>query len=271
MKLQHTVYHENNLEKPYIPQEDFYNDRENVFVVADGVAHDLVDGFYPNPSASAKVAEIICDTIITELTDTDKELGDLKKALWLANDKVRIYNEHTDLYRNRENNGYTIGAAVLSVIIIKENRLLYAVLDDCFFSIFSNDLVDHPILKSYVENSAKYYNAHYDWSRPDDRKVWRKEFRNNTQMIDNKPLGYGAIDGRLGFERFVQYGEEEISNGDLICLYTDGFIKIMKDINFIKSIKENEFTMDTLTQISNYTKDKNITKEKTCYFIKYLD
>ena len=45
-----------------IPQEDYYESYENIFVVADGVTHDIDNGFYPNPSDSAEVAKIICNT-----------------------------------------------------------------------------------------------------------------------------------------------------------------------------------------------------------------
>lgn len=269
MGLKHFIYHENNLEKTYIPQEDFYQNVDNIFVVSDGITHDLVDGFYPNPTDSGIVANLICNTISKELEKSDKEIGDIKRAVKKANAEVKKFNESTKLYVERESNGYTIGAAVFAVIVIKEDRLLYGVLDDCYFSIFSDDLIDHPILKSYVDKSAKHYDANYDWSKTEDRKIWRKDYRNNEQEIDGEKLGYGAIDGREGFENFVQYGEELLKPNDLVCLYTDGFIKIMKDLEFIKKIKETDFSMDTLDFISNYTKEKGIKKEKTCYFIKF--
>ena len=271
MKIQNFVYHENNLEKTFIPQEDYYESYENIFVVADGITHDVDNGFYPNPSDSAEVAKIVCNTFIRELKSTTRELEDIKNSIPKVNEAVQKFNSASNLYKNREDNGYTIGSAVFSIIIIKESKLIYAVLDDCFFSIFSNDLIDHPTLKSFVELSAKYYDAHYDWNKPNDRKVWRKDYRNHELNFYGQTLGYGAIDGRAGFEKYIQYGEEKLVNGDLICLYTDGFIKIMKDTEFIRKLKDTEFSMETLQFISKYTKDKNIAKEKTCYFIKYLN
>ena len=125
MKLEHFLYHENNLEKPYFPQEDFYNNNDNVFVVSDGITHDLVNGFYPNPSDSGKVASIICETISNELRESKKEIKDLKRAINKANDKVKIFNENSLLYKERESNGYTIGAAVFAVIIIKTIQKKY--------------------------------------------------------------------------------------------------------------------------------------------------
>lgn len=268
MQLEHFIYHENNLANPYIPQEDFYQNSDSVFVVADGIKHDLVNGLYPNPSDSGKVAEIICETVIKELNDTNKEIDDIRNAVEKANKEVKKFNKTTKLYKERESNGYTIGAAVFAVIVIKEGKLLYGVLDDCYLSIFSDDLVDHPTLKSFVDKSAKHYDANYDWSKTGDRKVWRKKYRNNKLDIEGRKLGYGAVDGRKGFEKYVQYGEEILKSNDLICLYTDGFIKIMKDTEFVKRIKNSDFSMETLDYISNYTKEKILPKEKTCYFIK---
>lgn len=45
----------------------------------------------------------------------------------------------------------------------------------------------------------------------------------------------------------------------------------MKDLEFIKSIKDSDFSMETLDMVSKYTKERQISKEKTCYFIKYRD
>jgi serine/threonine protein phosphatase PrpC len=263
------LYHENNLEKPFIPQEDAYaSNNEDIFVVADGITHDLVNGTYPNPSDAGKVAQIIVDTILGELTKSNKEIEDIKKALNCANDKVLEFNHSRSLYLDKENNGYTIGAAVLAVIILKKDRLIYGVLDDCYFSIFSDDLVDHPTLNSFVDKSAKYFDANFDWSKSEDRKVWRKDIRNHLQLINGQEIGYGALDGRKGFEQFVQYGEEILKPNDLICLYTDGFIKILRDLDFVKKLKESDFSLNTFEYISNYTKTNGISKEKTCYFIK---
>ncbi|OGC51689.1 hypothetical protein A2982_03390 [candidate division WWE3 bacterium RIFCSPLOWO2_01_FULL_39_13] len=271
MKLKFFVYHENNLEKPYLPQEDFYANHENIFVVADGITHDLQDGLYPSPSDSAEVAKIICSTFISELKNTEKELSDIKRAVKIINQKVMKFNRSSELYKNRENNAFTIGAVVFALIIIKKDKLIYYVLDDSFFSIFSDDLVDHPTLKSYVNISAEYYKAHYDWTKPEERKAWRKDYRNNSFEIDGQTLGYGAIDGREGFDKFVQCGEESLKSNDLICLYTDGFIPAMKDTRFVKEIKNSEFSIESSDFISKYTKRNKMHKEKTCYFIKCID
>jgi hypothetical protein len=204
------------------------------------------------------------------LVNTDKEIADIKRVVKVVNENVLQFNKTRKLYKNRESNGYTIGAAVFALVIIKKSKLIYAVLDDCYFSIFSDDLIDHPILKSFVDISANHYNANYDWDKVSDRAVWRKKYRNNTLNIDGQTLGYGAVDGRSGFEKYIQYGEEKLKPNDLICLYTDGFIKIMRDTKFIKKLKGSKFSIDSLNFISKYTQNNQLPKEKTCYFIKYL-
>lgn len=270
MKLTHILYHEDNFHYPYLPQEDYFASFDNIFVVADGVTHEPDEnGIYPENSDAAKVAEIICETFISQLKDTPRELDDIKAAIPIISEKVRVFVESTENYKNRETNGYTIGASVFALVVIHQGRLIYALLDDCFFSIFSDDLVDHPMLKSYVAMSAKHFDVNFNWKTADGRKVWRKEYRNHSFEKDGQKLGYGVIDGRSGFEQFIQYGEEVLKDGDLICLNTDGFIKPLQDKEFIENVKNKPFSDQTFKYISAYTKEKDIYKEKTCYFVKY--
>jgi hypothetical protein len=263
------LYHENNKKHPYVPQEDAYANAGNVFVVADGVTHDTdSEGFYPIPSDSAKVAQLICDEVVEFLSKNELTLEAISSAYLLANEKVQAFNDKSQLYKNRESNGYTIGAATTATICILDNKLLYGVLDDCFISVFSDDYVDHPNLKSYVEKSAKILDDNYDWSKPETRKLWRKEIRNNIYTHDGKEYGYGVIDGRKGYERYLQLGEVELKPNDLVCIYTDGFIKLLQNIEFIKELREKPFTPKTYEFIKEFAEKIDSYKEKTAYFIK---
>ena len=121
------------------------------------------------------------------------------------------------------------------------------------------------------EFSLTHFDKNYDWGNLEHRKIWRKDYWNNQIEVEGEKYGYGAIDGREGLEDYIQYGEEVLKDGDLICLYKDGFIKVMKDLEFLKSIMYSDFSMETLDKVSKYTKDRMISKEKTCYFIQYRD
>ena len=199
------------------------------------------------------------------MQDTNKLV---EQFMLLANKKVAEYNLHSPLYAERKNNGFTIGAAAASVVWIKENKLLYGVLDDCFISVFGDDLVDHPMLKSYVEMSAKYLDGNFDWGKIGTRRHWRENIRNHKVVIEGKEYGYGVIDGREGFDQYLQTGEVALNKGDLVCVYTDGFIKMFQDREFAKELKEKPFTAETYKFISETAIKLEQYKEKTGYFIK---
>ncbi len=265
----HILYHENSRKEPYNPQEDAYANNASIFVVADGVTHDKdANGIYPIPSDSAKVAQIICEEVLKYLSEKQPNLENIKQAYIEANKIVQQYNQSRPLFKDRENNGYTIGAAASSVVCITGNKLLYGVLDDCFISVFSADYQDHPMLRSYVEQSAKILDSNYDWSKPETRKLWRKEIRNNVYLHDGKEYGYGIIDGREGFIKYLQLGEVDLKQNDLVCVYTDGFIQLLQNMEFVRGIREQEFSGHTFDYIKEYSEKLDTYKEKTAYFIK---
>ena len=247
-----------------------YANSDLTFAVADGVTLDPDErGAYPVPSDSAVVAKIICDELVKFLEKKDPSLELILDAYLSANKKVLEFNKTSPRYTNRENNGYSIGAATCALVCISGEKLLYGVLDDCYISIFSDDYVDHPILKDYVADSAKFLNANYDWSKPESRKFWRKELRNHTFVKDGVSYGYGVIDGRPGFDKYLQLGEVDLKPNDLICVYSDGFIPLIREIDLITYLREKPFTGETFDLIKDFSNKLNITKEKTAYFIKY--
>lgn len=249
-------------------KEDWHANSRNVFVVADGVTHDLDEsGNYPNPSDSALVARSVCDSLVTSLNRASTSLQDIRNAFVAANSKVARINEQSSRYMNRESNGYDIGAATVAAIVIDGTRLLYGVLDDCYVSVFGGDYIDHPILKSHVDWSAKYLDAHFDWANIETRKLWRKEFRNSKYIANGQMYGYGALDGREGFLDYLQLGEVKLNKGDLVCVYTDGFIKLVQDRKFIQELRERPFSPETHEFITNKALELQANKEMTGYFI----
>ena len=269
--MQHILYHENNIKHPFAPQEDsyFHSKNESIYVVADGVTHDPTDPtLYPMPSDSYEVARIVCREVVKNLTNAAFSNDSIKMAYIDTNKKVAEFNLQSPLYKDRKTNGFTIGACTTAMVWIKETKLLYGVLDDCFISVFSNDLIDHPMLKSYVELSAKYLNENFDWGDIETRRHWREDIRNHKVVIENKEYGYGVIDGREGFEQYLQVGEVELEKGDLVCVYTDGFIKMLQNDEFVKTLKEEPFSAETYRFIEETAVKLQQYKEKTCYFIK---
>ena len=266
MTLDYFLYHKLNTEKN-LPQEDYYIENDNIFIVADGIRHDPNEkGDYPTPSESYEIAVIACNTCLSHLQNSDRKTNAIKEAFAIATKKIVEYQKNSNLYKNRETNAYTIGATRIIVGIISPGKITYGLIDDCFFSIFSEDLIDHPMLIPNVENTSKYFDAHYDWSLPEHRKYFRKELRNNTVEVDKKLYGFGSLDGRSGYERFAQYGEESLKDGDLVCIYSAGFIKPLLDTKLAGKLRNEEFSKNV---VDAYCKEKGFHREKTAYFIKY--
>jgi len=106
-------------------------------------------------------------------------------------------------------------------------------------------------------------------SKPETRKLWRKEIRNNTYIHDGNEYGYGVIDGREGFMKYLQLGKVALKPNDLMCVYTDGFIKLLQDLDFVKGLREQSFSAQTYEYIKGYAEKHDAYKEKTAYFIKH--
>lgn len=263
----HILYHVNG---ELHPTEDAWATICNVFVVADGVTHDTDDnGNYPKVSDSAHVAKLTVRLLSEYLSKRCNSLSDIKDAFIKTNQEVANYNKSTYRYELKETNGYDIGAATVAVGVILDNKLLYGVLADCVISVFSTDLVDHPTLIPHVDLSANYLDSHYKWSDKITRKLWRKEIRNNSFQTESGSIGYGALDGRDGFLPFLQLGEVDLFKGDLVCVYTDGFIKMLLNREFVKGLKETDFSDTAVSFITSTAKKLQQDQEKTGYFIHF--
>ncbi|MEN9388983.1 MAG: hypothetical protein RLY61_67 [Candidatus Parcubacteria bacterium] len=268
LMIKSLLYFEPNTTNAKHVSEDAYASSANVFAVADGITHDLDEhGNYPVPSDSGRVASIVCKSLVDELSKSKLSLTAMQDAFISANLKVRAFNAKSNRYKKRETNGYDIGAATVAVIAITGNTLLYGVLDDCYISVFGSDYIDHPILRSYVDSSAHFLDHIYDWSDLQTRKLWRKELRNNQYVVNGTSYGYGALDGREGFLPYLQLGEVELRSGDLVCVYTDGFIKLIQQKDFIQVLREKLFTESTYDFIQQSAQTLHLHKEKTGYFI----
>jgi serine/threonine protein phosphatase PrpC len=269
--VKYFLYHEDNQEdRNDRPQEDFFVAKNNIFIVADGITHDLVNGNYPNPSEAFLVAKMAAEGILNYLKNNFNNLDDIKKAFLTANQKIVAFQKKSNLYKNRESNNYTFGATVIAAATVKDDKLYYGVLDDCFVSVFGNDGVDYLRLIPYVEKSAKYLFSQYNWDDLKGRKFWRKNIRNHQIKVGNKSYGYGALDGHGNYEPFLQIGEIELKKGDFICIYSDGFIKPLEDKEFVAKIRRMNGSLNDLEFIAGYLREKRINKEKSCYFIKYV-
>jgi hypothetical protein len=91
--------------------------------------------------------------------------------------------------------------------------------------------------------------------------------RNSKYINNGQVYGYGALDGREGFLDYLQLGEARLKIGDLVCLYTDGFIKLIQDRVFVQWLREERFSPETHEFITSRALELQAHKEKTGYFI----
>ena len=88
MTLDYFLYHKLNTEKN-LPQEDYYIENDNIFIVADGIRHDPNEkGDYPNPSESYEIAVIACNTCLSHLQNSDRKTNAIKEAFAIATKKI---------------------------------------------------------------------------------------------------------------------------------------------------------------------------------------
>jgi serine/threonine protein phosphatase PrpC len=266
--MKHFLYHENNYLKPYVPQEDYFVNSGGIFIVADGITHDLINDKYPDPSDAYLVAEMAGEEILSSLKERFESPEDIKDTFQRANQKIAEFQNNRELYKNREENNYTFGATVIAAAIMKNDKLFYGVLDDCSIAVFGNDGVDRLKLIPYVDNSAKYLLEKYSWDNLEGRKFWRKNIRNHQIKVGSNTYGYGVLDGLGDYEPFLQTGEIELKEKDLICVYSDGFIKPLEDKEFITRVRKMTSSMKDYEYIAQYLRDKGVNKEKSCYFVK---
>lgn len=265
--MKYFLYHENHQGKLERPQEDFFVNSNNIFIVADGVTHDLIKSKYPHPSDAYLVAKMASETILKSQNSGFK----IKESFREAHEVIKEFQKKRELYQNRESNNYNFGAAVIAAAIIKDDKLFYGVLDDCSIAVFGRDGIDRLKLIPYVEKSSKYLFSQYSWDNLLGRKFWRKNIRNHQIKVGNKTYGYGVLDGHGNYEPFLQTGKVELKKGDLICVYSDGFIKPLQDKEFIKKVRQMDGSPQDLEFISHYLRKNDINKEKSCYFIKYKE
>lgn len=233
------------------PQEDSFKHTDNLFVVADGITRDPINSKdfstltfetffdnYPNPSPARTAADNFVDSVLSSFS------GDLKEVYYLSNSSIKELNEARNPIPDFLENDYW--ACVAATAYINENKLYWSVIGDCRVKVFDKDNKVKFESPNSVEIFEKYFFskdnprfANFDWKKPEDRILIRKEFRNNPkQIVNNKCVSYGAITGERDALDFMHFGELELDSGDLVLVYSDGFEKIVNDFKLIDLTKE---------------------------------
>lgn len=209
------------------PQEDYLiaSNSPPVFVVADGVTLNfkkMVDDNvkYPNPSPAGEVAKIFCEAVVKGAGEKYGEF-DAEKIIEIfreANNKVNKYNQRVG---KSEISGNITGfyAATGSFVVIKDNKAYWASICDSFV-------------------------AHFD-----------KEM--NVKFISSGLCApYAVINGEERMAEHLEKGAFDLTNGDRVFVFTDGFEHYVKNIDFSNFFKD--WGDDLKERIAEFSKEMNL-------------
>lgn len=190
------------------PNEDIFlcDGNNGIFLLLDGVSRDRESGRYPNPSPAVDVVHILKDEIynylISHRWDSQNILDLIVKAVKIANNKVKIYNDRKKLL-------FAAGAVGI-IAIIDKGQLFYAYIGDCFGRIvYDNNIV------VFTHCQTELINKH------------KKEFSafEIREIICNNPVhpySYGVLNGDEQAIYFLQTGKIDLFDVKCIILTSDG-------------------------------------------------
>lgn len=273
--MQSIYYHESKLEKPYIPPEDFAASREIpgrgvLYIVADGITLEVgSDGLYPIPSDAAEVAHILCEQTIQKFQAGRKDA--LKEALVMANKEILNYNQTRDRWIHRDENAYSFGAAVGAAVFIDQKDMIvyYAIVEDCYAFVYGTDGTNRLEIPLRIVKTAKHFRIGASKSPFADKLKWRRDIRNHFFHEGGEVYGYGAFDGNPAVADFIMTGYLPVQTGDVVLLFTDGFLPTVEETEFIQLLQaQQSFTMHTYEAIASYLRAHHQEKEKSMYIIR---
>lgn len=247
------------------PIEDQFYANDIEAIVADGITRDPVGVFdlsilsfeemvkkYPRPSGAELAAKEICDTF-------SKTNGTLKNRLIEANKSVKRLNDKYILNCDYLQNDYY--GAVASCVHIENDVLNYAYICDSGVIVYDN----LGNIKFQTNNDKELISDPYikeigiPWNLPEARVKVRESFRNNLNNIqDGKCVSFGALTGEESASEFIKSGKVNLSDGDIVVVYSDGLINFLNDKEFISYIlnfnKEEFEKYINLKSSSDYNK-----------------
>jgi len=253
-----------------MPPEDSFLVDGNIFCVADGITRDPISPKdftnkkiedilkrYPNPSGARLAADTFCGQFVRSLKNKKVNIKKIRRAFIQANNSIAELNK-----KNIKKVDYLVNdflSCVASGGVIKGNKLYWGAICDCGIIIYSkNGKVKFRTpnwMKPFKEYENKYIRKkNFDWVLSEYRKIIRSEYRNNTKkIVNNKCVSYGVLTGEKEAEYFMNFGEINLTKGDLVVFYSDGFEATVKhnkffDViyDFSKSIVDQRFLPFTL-------------------------
>lgn len=258
------------------PLEDQYYAEGNTAIVADGITRDPIGisdlsscSFeemiekYPRPSG----AELAAREIVKSFSTAE---GSLKEKLIECNKSVKkLNNKHIKECDYLQNDYY---GAVASCVKVMDDTLHYAYICDCGVIVY--DKLGN-IKFQTEDDKKKYCNSHMykigiPWHLPESRVIVRRDYRNNLNNIeDGKCVSYGALTGEEAAVYFIRKGKVELSQGDIVVVYSDGFDNFLHEKEFIRHMLNfNKKSFEEYVENMSNSDYNKFGKEKTLVIIK---
>jgi len=286
---------------PRIFQEDSYNRslRYPIFATADGITWKGRGGEnFPFPSPPKECADIFTRIFVEEGEKIYKKIDpqnyeELIRSIFnKANEEIRKFNENR--LRGQEINYWDVDFAHISAsgIFINGNYLYYGVIGECGVRVYRKGekiFETKPINWAHKDESSIGYQIFQEelkkleeeiqklqsfggFSVRDRERLGRKYFRNKVLRKEENgkeiiiPYGYGVLSGEEDALYFLDIGIIPLELGDLIVVYSDGFVPVLESDLWVEFLKNN----DEKKLKDSLSNSRHIfSKEMTAFIIQY--
>ncbi|MBU1916321.1 protein phosphatase 2C domain-containing protein, partial [Patescibacteria group bacterium] len=231
------------------PPEDAYKYLSSDAVVADGVTREPLPirdrrkltfeqatKGYPNPSGARLAADLFCETFVRRISRQPASKEKIKTAFRAGNEAIHKLNlERVPRPDYMVNDYFSCVAAGWSV---SNSKLSWGVIGDCGLIIYSRTGQRRFETRDQVLPVTRHLNRiGMDLALPKNRKFFRQILRNNPDYFFNgRHVSYGALTGERTAEHYLECGEFDLSPGDLIVCFSDGFWQTVRHAEFFQRV-----------------------------------
>jgi len=251
-----------------------------IFTIADGVTlRGRSKEYYPIPSLALKAAKIFCQEAIkfSERNYQNFSLKEVKKVFKLTNEKIKEFNKKRGITKRKKGFNYwdiDFYHCTAVFVLIKNKKLYWGKI--CDSDIFVYDRKGN--LK-FQSPSGGVFKRPGPWDKemvqfqqgtPEREAQARRVYRNRLDKR-NQPYGYGVLTGEKSALSYLNKGVINLTKGDIIFLFTDGFRDYFDLEKFKKALPNWKNLEKTIKKLSKTLSKLNLSKfgrERTLIGIK---
>lgn len=198
------------------PNEDAYfvDTQHHIYIVADGVTRDRINGMYPNPSPACVISQLFVKTAHEALIKTS-QLPDIRTGLTQA----AVYANDIIKQKNIDYTEFLPGTTGI-VTVVRDDILHYVHIGDS--SVY---VVDDGKLNRLTTVQTALVHEHY-------AEFTKQQVRNDIANNINHPYGYGVLNGHDGAVDFLEYGQINLTSSQVILIASDGLDVLFEQEDF---------------------------------------